>query len=134
MVLLFHPGVGMGLVFAELQGCTRQLCGLNSRLEELGATGARVYGVSTMPVARNTAFVSQHNIEFELLSDPAGDLGRLWEVGLERHGDTEVYPRVTVLLRPDGDTVISQTIPDSGSLVDSLLTALSTSPQESEDR
>lgn len=133
VVLLFHPGVGMGLIFPELQGCTSQLCGLNSRLIELRASGARVYGVSTMPVARNAAFAREHGIEFELLSDPAGDLGGLLSVRRERHGDTEVYQRVTVILRPNGDAVTAETVTSTGSLVDSILTALPAAiPSEAE--
>lgn len=132
VVLLFHPGVGMGLVFPELRGCTSQLCGLNNRLAELLATRARVYGVSTMPVARNTAFAREHGIDFEILSDPAGELGRLLPVGLERHGDSDVYPRVTVILRPDGGVVRPTTVTITGSEVDSILTALLPAPPSSE--
>ena len=86
VALFFHPGVGLGLVFPALQGCTAELCGLRDRSDELEAAKVRFYGVSTL--GQDVVWVDGGN------SVNPYELGRICRrFGLDR---TEVLDSISV--------------------------------------
>jgi len=74
VVLAFFPG-------AFTPPCTNEMVALQERLTEFDAAGATVLGVSADSAFSLGAFREEHGIEFDLVSDMAGDAIR--EYGLE---------------------------------------------------
>ena len=74
IVLAFFPG-------AFTPPCTNEMVALQERLGEFEAAGATVLGVSADSPFSQGAFREEHGIEFDLVSDTAGDAIR--EYGLE---------------------------------------------------
>ncbi|HEU4594725.1 MAG TPA: peroxiredoxin [Pyrinomonadaceae bacterium] len=71
VVLLFYPG-------DETPVCTRQMCSVRDRWEDYAATGAEVVGVSTDTVDSHRKFAARHELPLRLLSDPTGEVARLF--------------------------------------------------------
>jgi len=71
VVLLFYPG-------DETPVCTRQMCSVRDRWEDYAATGAEVVGVSTDTPESHQKFAAHHGLPLRLLSDPAGEVARLY--------------------------------------------------------
>ena len=92
-VLVFYP-------FAFSPVCTNQLSVYNELLDEFGARGATLYGVSCDATYSQTAFREQLGIAIEQLSDfePKGDACRAFGV-LHPKGFPE---RALVVIAPDG--------------------------------
>lgn len=61
-------------------GCTREACALRDAWDRLQATGAVVYGVSTDDVASHRSFHDEHQLPFDLLSDPEETAARAYGV------------------------------------------------------
>lgn len=112
--LFFHPGVGLGLVFPALQGCTAELCGLRDRFDDLRDAGVRAYGVSTLDLPPMQEFVAEHRIRFPLISDPEARLGTMLGVAADQAaGDQRVYERITILVVPSsGGPQVLRITPD----------------------
>ena len=62
IVLYFYPK-------DNTPGCTKEACGFNSELEELGRLGVHVVGISADSAASHQKFIARHNLAFTLLSD-----------------------------------------------------------------
>jgi thioredoxin-dependent peroxiredoxin len=73
IVLLFYPG-------DETPVCTRQLCSVRDNWEQYRATGAEVVGVSTDSEESHKKFAENHGLPLTLLSDPKGEVSRLFGV------------------------------------------------------
>lgn len=71
VVLLFYPG-------DETPVCTRQMCSVRDNWEEYRATGAEVVGVSTDTVEKHRQFAENRNLPLRLLSDPKGEVSKLY--------------------------------------------------------
>ncbi|MGZ5104446.1 MAG: peroxiredoxin [Usitatibacter sp.] len=71
LVLYFYPR-------DDTPGCTRQACSLRDHAAELAAKGAAVLGVSTQGVESHQAFTSKYRLNFPLLADPEGKVGRAY--------------------------------------------------------
>jgi peroxiredoxin Q/BCP len=71
VVLLFYPG-------DETPVCTRQMCSVRDNWEEYQATGAEVVGVSTDTVEKHRQFAANRNLPLRLLSDPKGEVSKLY--------------------------------------------------------
>lgn len=50
-------------------GCTKEACGFNSELAELGGLGVHVVGISADSAASHQKFIARYNLAFTLLSD-----------------------------------------------------------------
>ena len=74
VVLAFFPG-------AFTPPCTNEMVALQERLGEFEAAGATVFGVSADSPFSQGAFREEHGIEFDLVSDTAGEAIRAY--GLE---------------------------------------------------
>jgi thioredoxin-dependent peroxiredoxin len=71
LVLYFYPR-------DDTPGCTRQACSLRDRNAELAAKGAAVLGVSTQGVESHQAFTKKYDLNFPLLVDSEGKVGRAY--------------------------------------------------------
>ena len=71
IVLLFYPG-------DETPVCTKQLCSVRDNWEAYRATGAEVVGISTDSAESHKKFAENHELPLTLLSDPRGEVSRLY--------------------------------------------------------
>jgi peroxiredoxin Q/BCP len=71
LVLYFYPK-------DDTPGCTRQACSLRDHAAELAAKGAAVLGVSTQGVESHRAFTQKYRLNFPLLVDSDGKIGRAY--------------------------------------------------------
>jgi len=71
VVLLFYPA-------DETPVCTRQMCSLRDNWELYRETGAEVVGVSTDSPESHKKFAAHHSLPLRLLSDPKGEVSRLY--------------------------------------------------------
>jgi peroxiredoxin Q/BCP len=71
VVLLFYPG-------DETPICTRQMCSVRDRWDDYVAAGAEVVGISTDSVESHRAFAEHHSLPLRLLSDPEGEVAKLY--------------------------------------------------------
>lgn len=58
----------------ETPGCTKEACTFRDRLGELSALGVRVLGVSFDSQESHRKFAERHELQFDLLSDPKGEV------------------------------------------------------------
>ena len=114
VVLLFYPG-------DETPVCTRQMCSVRDRWEDYRRTGAEVVGISTDSVEKHRQFAANRRLPLRLLSDPAGEVVRLygvssWIPGRAARAVVVVDPRGRVsyrkvqrfsLFRPKDDEIIA---------------------------
>jgi peroxiredoxin Q/BCP len=73
LVLYFYPR-------DDTPHCTRQACSLRDHLAEIAARGAAVVGVSTQGADSHRAFARKHRLDFPLLVDADGAIGRAYGV------------------------------------------------------
>jgi len=71
LVLYFYP-------MDDTPGCTRQACSLRDHSAELAAKGAAVLGVSTQGEESHQKFTRKYNLNFPLLADTDGAVGRAY--------------------------------------------------------
>jgi peroxiredoxin Q/BCP len=77
----------MGDFFPE---CTRQACELRDELKELRAQGAELVLVSGDTVATHRLFKRAYRLNYPLLSDPEGKVGREWGLPMSGGGVRQV--------------------------------------------
>jgi thioredoxin-dependent peroxiredoxin len=73
LVLYFYPR-------DDTPHCTRQACALRDGHAAIAARGAAVLGVSTQGAASHQAFARRHHLDFPLLADVDGRMGRAYGV------------------------------------------------------
>jgi peroxiredoxin Q/BCP len=73
LVLYFYPR-------DDTPGCTKQACALRDGIAPLAAKGATVLGVSTQGVESHRAFTKKYDLNFPLLADVDGSVGRAYGV------------------------------------------------------
>jgi peroxiredoxin Q/BCP len=71
LVMYFYPK-------DDTPGCTKQACSLRDHLQEIAAKGAAVLGVSTQGEESHQAFTKKFNLNFPLLADTDGSVGRAY--------------------------------------------------------
>jgi peroxiredoxin/MoaA/NifB/PqqE/SkfB family radical SAM enzyme len=74
VAVVFYPQDGS-------PACTAQLCGVQSRREELAARGIEVIGVSPDDEARHREFARRQGLQFPLVADVDGAIARQWRAG-----------------------------------------------------
>ncbi len=97
VVLYFYPR-------AMTSGCTREAMRFNELLDEFEKLGAIVLGASTDPVERNKRFAEKLGLRFKLISDPEGEIARLYGV-LKEGTKRPSAQRVTFVIDPEGRIV-----------------------------
>jgi len=73
LVLYFYPK-------DDTPGCTRQACSLRDFNAQIAAKGAAVLGVSTQDASSHDAFTRKFGLNFPLLADTDGAVGRAYGV------------------------------------------------------
>jgi peroxiredoxin Q/BCP len=91
VVIYFYPK-------DETPGCTREACSFRDSWEALAKTGATLVGVSADTLDSHKGFASHYNLPFLLVSDPGGDIAKLFGVPF-----STVHKRQTVVVGPDGN-------------------------------
>ena len=71
LVLYFYP-------MDDTPGCTKQACSLRDHNAEIAARGAAILGVSTQDEASHRRFTQKHRLNFPLLADKGGAVGRAY--------------------------------------------------------
>jgi peroxiredoxin Q/BCP len=71
LVMYFYPK-------DDTPGCTRQACSLRDHNAEIAAKGASVLGVSTQGEESHQAFTKKFKLNFPLLADTDGAVGRAY--------------------------------------------------------
>ena len=98
VVLYFYPK-------DDTPGCTVQACGIRDAWNEISATGAALFGVSTDPVKSHEKFISKFALPFPLLSDPDKVLVEAYGVWVEKSLYGKKYmgtERTTFVIDPRG--------------------------------
>ena len=73
VVLYFYPK-------DDTPGCTAEACSFRDSYEVFKDAGAEVVGVSSDSAERHKAFAGRHRLPFTLLSDPQGEVQKLYGV------------------------------------------------------
>lgn len=71
LVIYFYP-------MDDTPGCTKQACSLRDHNAEIAARGASILGVSTQDEASHRRFTEKYRLNFPLLSDRSGAVGRAY--------------------------------------------------------
>jgi peroxiredoxin Q/BCP len=71
LVMYFYP-------MDDTPGCTKQACSLRDHNGEIAAKGAAILGVSTQGEQSHQAFTKKYNLNFPLLADTEGKVGRAY--------------------------------------------------------
>ncbi len=108
-------------------GCTREACALRDAWDRLQASGAVVYGISTDDVASHLAFRTEHNLPFDLLSDPEETAARAYGVPV-RMGFAS---RMSFLVDASGNLARIFPDVDPGVHADEVLAAIAALPPPS---
>ena len=85
-------------------GCTTQVCSYRDFIAEIRTKGAEVLGVSMDSVESHKKFHDEHNLGFDILSDPNGEAVNLYGVAIVA-GTTRYAKRTTFLIDPQGEIV-----------------------------
>jgi peroxiredoxin Q/BCP len=72
----------------DTPGCTTEATEFTAHLDAYREAGVTVYGVSTDGVDSHAAFAEKHDIEVDLLADPAGEVADAFGVERRRGGAT----------------------------------------------
>jgi peroxiredoxin Q/BCP len=62
----------------DTPGCTRQACSLRDANKDIAAKGAAILGVSTQDEASHRKFTDKYKLNFPLLADTGGAVGRAY--------------------------------------------------------
>ena len=100
VVLAFFPG-------AFTPPCTNEMIALQERLDAFEAAGATVLGVSADSPFTQGTFREEHGIEFDLVSDMAGDAIRAYglEIDIADLGLHGIANRAVFVLDDGGEVV-----------------------------
>ena len=124
VVLAFFPG-------AFTPPCTNEMVAFQERLEHFEDAGATVYGISADSPFSQGAFREEHGIEFDLVSDMAGEAIDAYDVGIDIAdlGLHDIANRAAFVADDDGEIAYSwvaddpTTEPDYDELLDAVRSA-----------
>ncbi len=71
LVMYFYP-------MDDTPGCTKQACSLRDHNADIAAKGAAILGVSTQDEASHGKFTAKYRLNFPLLADTGGKVGRAY--------------------------------------------------------
>jgi len=71
LVMYFYP-------MDDTPGCTKQACSLRDHNKDITAKGAAILGVSTQDEASHQKFTEKYKLNFPLLADTDGAVGRAY--------------------------------------------------------
>ncbi|GAA0506698.1 peroxiredoxin Q/BCP [Halorubrum aquaticum] len=82
-VVYFYPR-------ADTPGCTTEACGFRDEWDAFEAAGVAVLGISDDPVEDLADFAAKHDLPFELLSDPDGEVASAYD----SYGEKDMFGNV----------------------------------------
>ena len=88
----------------DTPGCTKEAIGFTERLQDFGALGATVIGISPDSVAAHDRFKAKHDLGVILLSDADRDAANAFGVWIEKKNYGKTYmgiDRATFLIDKD---------------------------------
>jgi len=100
-LLYFYPK-------ANTPGCTKQACGMQEALPQLGALGLEVIGVSPDPLPAIEKFAQKYGLSFPLASDEDHKVAEAYGVWVEKSMYGKTYmgmERSSFLIGADGKIV-----------------------------
>lgn len=102
VVLAFFPG-------AFTPPCTNEMVAFQEHAEAFAEAGATIFGISADSPFSQGAFREEHGIEFDLVSDMAGDAIRAYglEMDIPDLGLHGIANRAVFVLDDDGEVVYS---------------------------
>jgi len=83
-------------------GCTKEACGFRDRMSELQKDNVEIIGVSFDSAESHQKFITQYNLNFQLLADPYGTIVNAYGV---KWGNRNLARRVSFLIGLDGKIV-----------------------------
>lgn len=95
LVLYFYPK-------DDTPGCTAEACSLRDARDDLTALGAQVVGVSKDGPSDHDAFKAKYNLNFQLLSDPEGEVIAAYGAWGKKMFGVEGILRKTFIIDPSG--------------------------------
>lgn len=98
LVLYFYPK-------DDTPGCTVEACSLRDARDELAELGAQVVGVSRDDSASHEQFISNHKLNFTLLSDPDHKVMDAYGAWGKKMFGVEGVLRKTFIIDPSGMVV-----------------------------
>ena len=97
-VVYFYPR-------ADTPGCTTEAKSFRDQFQRFEDRGIAVFGISDDPIEDLAAFAEKHDLPFDLLSDPDGEVGRAYD----SYGEKNMFGRTfdgvfrnTYIVDPDG--------------------------------
>lgn len=72
-LVFFYPKANTG-------GCTKEVCGLRDKAEDLSKLNLQILGVSMDKVEDQKSFVDKQSLKFQLLADPKGEIVKAFGV------------------------------------------------------
>ena len=81
-VVYFYPR-------ADTPGCTTEAKSFRDQFAEFTDRGITVFGISDDPIEDLAAFAEKHDLPFDLLSDPDGEVGRAYD----SYGEKNMFGR-----------------------------------------
>ncbi|MFO7834053.1 MAG: thioredoxin-dependent thiol peroxidase [Halohasta sp.] len=97
-VIYFYPR-------ADTPGCTTEAKSFRDQFIAFEERGVSVFGISDDPIEDLAAFAEKHDLQFDLLSDPDGEVGRAYD----SYGEKNMFGRTfdgmfrnTYIVDPDG--------------------------------
>jgi peroxiredoxin Q/BCP len=123
LVMYFYP-------MDDTPGCTRQACSLRDHNAEIAAKGAAILGVSTQDEESHRKFTEKHRLNFPLLADKEGTVGRAYGTlggsGLlsKLKSAAGMADRITFLIDEDGRIAHVIARPDVGRHAEEVLALL----------
>ncbi len=100
-LLYFYPK-------ADTPGCTKQACGVQEALPQLGKLGLEVIGVSPDPIPPIEKFAKKYNLDFPLASDEDHTVAEAYGVWVQKSMYGKTYmgmERTSFLVGADGKIV-----------------------------
>jgi len=94
VVLFFYPG-------DFTYGCTREACAFRDIYTYFSGAGIKVFGISHDSVTTHKKFRDAYDLPYDLLSDPAGKVAKLYKIGRFLF----LRDRATVIIDKDGRVV-----------------------------
>ena len=98
VVVYFYPR-------ADTPGCTTEACGFRDALDDFAERGVDIVGISDDPVSDLASFAEKHDLPFDLLSDPSGDVAAAYDSYGEKNMFGKTFDGVfrnTYVVAPDG--------------------------------
>lgn len=87
----------------ETPGCTKEACSFKDAWEALAKTNVVLVGVSLDNEESHKKFVEHWKLPFNLVSNPKGDLAKLFGVPMQEHQGQSYISRQTIVIGADGN-------------------------------